>query len=110
MTPIWKPIGFHKNYSTLNQFQYDVLGVILDHNSIWLEFEFSIQEISTFCTHFSLMQKGTLKTTSWEKYKIKVSIVIIISFDGSLQYYFEIHNLNFGKSGLVGGWIWSFQF
>ena len=56
------------------------------------------------------MQKGTSKTTSWEKYKIKVSIVIIISFDDSLQYYFEIHNFNFGKSGLVGGWIWSFQF
>ena len=48
------------------------------------------------------MQKQTSKNTSWEQYKIKVSIVIIISFDGLLQYYFEIRNLNFGKSGLVG--------
>ena len=41
--------------------------------------------------------KGNLKTTSWEQYKTKVSIAIIISFDGLLQYSFEIHNLNFGK-------------
>ena len=47
------------------------------------------------------MQKETSKTTSWEQYKIKVSIVMIISFDGSLQYYFDICNLIFGKSALV---------
>ena len=94
---IWKQVGFYKNYSTLNQFLYYFLGFVLDHNSVWLKFVFFIQEISTFVTHFSLMQKKTSKTTSWEQYKTKVSIAMIISFDGLLQSYFETCNLNFGK-------------
>ena len=28
LMPIFKPIGFYKNYSTLKQFQYHVLGVV----------------------------------------------------------------------------------